>query len=176
MTSLQADAGHYSRVARWLHWAMALLIIGNLAGGLLHDFLPDAVMPAHFFSGILILFLTVLRFGWRLTHRPPAYPASMANWERWASTIVHMALYVLMILIPLSGWVMMSASPYAIDIFGLFTIPDLPVAESRDLAGMMSERHEVLAFGMIGLLALHVAAALRHHYIKRDGVLARMLP
>ncbi len=175
MTAYQADAGHYSRVARWLHWAMAVLIIGNLAGGLLHDFLPDGVMPAHFFSGILILFLTVLRFIWRLTHRPPPYPASMANWERWASTIAHNALYALMILIPLSGWAMMSASPYPINIFGLFTIPDLPVAESRELAGLMSERHELLAYGMIALLVIHIGAALRHHYVKKDGILARML-
>ena len=175
MTVYQADAGHYSRVARWLHWTMAVLIIGNLAGGLLHDYLPDGVMALHFLTGITILFLTLLRFLWRLTHRPPPYPQHMANWERWASTIVHMALYALMILIPLSGWVMMSASPYPIDIFGLFTIPDLPVAESRDLAGLMNERHELLGYAMIALALIHIAAALRHHYVKKDGVLARML-
>jgi cytochrome b561 len=175
MSNLQADAGHYSKVARWLHWAMAVLILGNLAGGLLHDALPDAVMPAHFFSGILVLFLAVLRFLWRLTHRPPPYPESMAGWERWSSLIVHMALYALMILIPLTGWAMMSASPYPVDIYGLFTIPDLPIGESRDLAGAMSERHEILAFAAIGLLLLHIAAALRHHFVKKDGMLARML-
>jgi cytochrome b561 len=175
MTALQADAGHYSRVARWLHWAMAIMIIGNLVGGLLHDVDPALIMPLHKASGITLLFLTLLRFGWRLTHRPPAFPASMANWERWASTIAHNALYALMILVPLTGWLMSSAGSRPLTWFGLFDIPKLPVEQSEAFGEMMSERHEVLAFAMIGLLVIHLAAALRHHFIKKDGMLARML-
>lgn len=175
MTSYQADAGHYSRVARWLHWAMAILIIGNLAGGLLHDIAPATIMPLHKATGITILMLTLIRFGWRLTHRPPAYPASMANWERWASTIAHNALYALMILVPLTGWLMSSAAGRPVSWFGLFDVPLLPVERSRETAGIFGERHELLAFAMIGLLVLHIAAALRHHYVKKDGMLARML-
>lgn len=175
MTIMQADAGHYSRVARWLHWLMALMIIGNLAGGLLSDVAPAVIMPLHKASGITLLFLTLLRFGWRLTHRPPAFPASMANWERWASTIAHNALYALMILVPLTGWLMSSAGSRPLTWFGLFDIPKLPVEQSEAFGEMMSERHEVLAFAMIGLLVIHIAAALRHHYVKRDGMLARML-
>lgn len=175
MTTYQADAGHYSRVARWLHWAMAVLIIGNLAGGLLHDVAPETIMPLHKAMGMTVLALTLLRFGWRLTHRPPPFPASMANWERWASTIAHNALYALMILVPLTGWLMSSSGRYPLSWFGLFEIPKLPVEQSEAFGEMMSERHEVLAFAMIGLLVLHIAAALRHHYVKKDGMLARML-
>jgi cytochrome b561 len=175
MTTLQADAGHYSRVARWLHWLMALLIIGNIVGGLLHDVDPRTIIPLHKASGMLILTLTVLRFLWRLTHRPPPYPATMANWERWASTIVHMALYALMILVPVTGWLMSSASEYPISFFGLFEIPKLDVPQTEAFGEAMEERHELLAFAMIGLLLLHIAAALRHHFVKKDGMLARML-
>jgi cytochrome b561 len=175
MSTLQADAGHYSRVAKWLHWAMALLIIGNLAGGLLHDIDPRLIMPLHKATGILILGLTVLRFLWRLTHRPPAYPTTMANWERWASTIAHMALYALMILVPVTGWLMSSAGRYPISFFGLFEVPKLDVPQTEAFGEMMSERHELLGYAMIALLLLHIAAALRHHYVKKDGILARML-
>lgn len=175
MGVMQADAGQYSRVARWLHWGLALLIFGNLAGGFLHDVDPRTIVPIHKATGITILFLTLLRFGWRLTHRPPPYPATMANWERWASTIAHNALYALMILVPLSGWVMASGSEWPISFFGLFDIPKFPVEQSEAFVEMMEERHEMLAFAMIGLLVIHIAAALRHHFVQKDGVLARML-
>ena len=115
-----ANADHYSRVARWLHWLMALLIIGNLAGGLLHDIAPRTIMPIHKATGMLILTLTLLRFGWRLLNRPPPYPDSMANWERWASTLAHNALYALMILVPVTGWMMSSTGDWPLSFFGLF--------------------------------------------------------
>jgi cytochrome b561 len=175
MTTYQADAGHYSRVAKWLHWLMAAMIIGNLAGGLLHDVNPQLIMPLHKATGITILFLTLLRFGWRLTYRPPAYPASMANWERWASTIAHNALYALMVLVPLTGWLMSSAGSRPLTWFGLFDIPKLPVEQTEAFGEIMEGRHELLAFALIGLLVLHIAAAVRHHYVKKDGMLARML-
>lgn len=169
------ETATYSRVARLLHWAMAVLIIGNLAGGLLHDVAPRLIMPGHFATGVAILALTVLRLGWRLTHRPPPWPQHLAAWERWSAGAVHWLLYAVMILVPLSGWVMMSASEYPINIYGLFTIPKLGVEQSEAFAELMSERHELLAFAMIGLLVIHIGAALRHRHVLKDGVLARML-
>lgn len=168
------ETARYDKVARVLHWTMAVLIIANLIGGLIHDVAPRLIMPGHFFGGILILTLAVVRLLWRLTHRPPAWPAHFAGWEKLSAGIVHWALYAMMILVPLSGWVMLSASEYPINIYGLFHIPELPVEESKAFAELMSERHELLAFATIGLLVLHIAAALRHTYVKKDGVMARM--
>lgn len=169
------DEAHYSAVARWLHWIMALLIIGNLAGGFLHDIAPRTIMPLHKAIGITVLFLTVIRFGWRLTHRPPPMPASMPGWERALAHIGHMALYAVMILLPLSGWVLTSTGDYPLSYFGLFDVPKFAVEQSEAFEHVMEERHEMLAFVMIGLIVLHVAAALRHHWVLKDNVLTRML-
>ncbi len=169
------ETATYSRIARLLHWAMAVLIIGNLAGGLLHDIAPRLIMPAHFATGLTVLVLALVRLAWRLTHRAPAWPAHMAGWERWTASLTHWLLYALMILVPLSGWVMVSAGERPISIYGLFEIPKLGVEPSEAFKDIMEERHELLAFATIGLLLLHIAAALRHRYMLKDGMLARML-
>jgi cytochrome b561 len=164
----------YSRVARWLHWTMALLLIGNLAGGLLHDVAPEIIMPLHKATGMVLLALVLIRFGWRLAHRPPALPASMPTWEKLASQFTHLSFYALMILIPVSGWVMASAGRWPISFFGLFDVPKFAVERGSALAGAAHEGHEILGFVMIGLIVLHIGAALRHRYVLKDGILARM--
>lgn len=173
MTVAATDS--YSRVARWLHWGMALLIVGNLAGGFLHDAAPRTIIPLHKATGILIMALTIARFGWRLGHRPPPFPAHMPNWERWLAHLGHMGLYALMIVVPLSGWIMASGSEWPISFFGLFEIPKFPVEQSEAFVEAMEERHEMLAFALIGLLGLHIVAAFRHHFVLKDTVLSRML-
>jgi cytochrome b561 len=169
------ETGYYSRVARWLHWGMALLIIGNLAGGLLHDIAPQQIMPVHKANGILLLVLAIVRIGWRLTHKAPAWPESMSRGARRLSSLAHASLYGLMVLIPLSGWIMSSASDRPISFFGLFDVPKFAVTKEDMVAGISYEAHEMLAFVMIALLVLHIAAALRHHFILKDGIMARML-
>lgn len=179
----------YSTVAIALHWTIALLIIVNIIGGLLHDvFLdsPDAQMKAtgyvimglHKAAGIAVLALTVARIVWRLVNPPPALPAHMTPVERILAKATHFAFYALMILLPLSGWAMASASPkrFPISFFGLFDVPFLPVAQAKATAVMLHDRHEQLAYVAIALIAVHVAAALKHHYMDRDNVLVRMLP
>lgn len=169
------ETATYTRVARWLHWIIGLLIIGNLAGGLLGDFAPALIFPIHKSTGLLILALSLVRLGWRLTHRPPAYPASMAAWERTVGSVTHWIFYALMILIPLSGWIMASAGDRPLDFYGLFPVMKFAVEKGSTLAEVSSEGHELLAFAMIGLLLLHIGAALRHHLMLKDGVLRRML-
>jgi cytochrome b561 len=169
------ETATYTRVARWLHWIIGLLIIGNIIGGLAHDVAPQLIMPLHKSTGLLILALTCVRLGWRLTHRPPAWPATMAAWERMVARISHWGFYALMILVPLSGWVMMSAVARPLTFYGLFDVPKLAVPQDRAFAALMGERHELLAFFLIGLLVLHIIAALRHHIVLEDGVMARML-
>ena len=175
-----ADISKYSRGAIILHWAIGLLIIANIAGAMLSEDLPRetraAVMSLHKAFGIIILLLAVVRIGWRLTHRPPAKPEALAGWEIWLSRIVHFAFYALMILLPLSGWVWMSANGKPIDMFGLFNMPLLPVEQSKELSDIMHDRHEMLGLTMLALVGLHILGALKHQFIGRLPFIQRMWP
>jgi cytochrome b561 len=168
----------YSGVVIAFHWIIALLVIVNLAVGLLHDAVPAlrSWMPGHKAIGVTILFLTAGRLAWRLAHRAPPLPASTPAWEKGLAHATHWTLYALLVLMPLSGWAMVSGTDKRrpLDWFGLFDIPYLPV--STAIGGAAHEAHELLGWLMLGLVVLHVAAALRHHLILRDGVLARMAP
>jgi len=179
----------YSSVAILLHWLIALLIIGNLAGGLLVDSFLDSpdpqmkmtgftIIQLHKAFGITVIGLTLLRLMWRLANPAPPLPAHMTPFERLLAKATHWGFYALMLLVPLSGWAMVSASAkrFPISYFGFFDVPYLPVAQSKALSGLTHEAHELLGFAMIGLIGLHVLAALKHHYFDRDDVLARMLP
>lgn len=169
------ETATYTRVARWLHWGIGILIIGNLIGGLAHDVAPQIIMPLHKSTGLLILVLSLARLGWRLTHRPPAFPAAMPGWEKLVGSITHWIFYALMVLIPLSGWIMSSAGDRPLDFYGLFSVMKFDVVKESALWEVAHEGHELLAFAMIGLLLLHIGAALRHHIVLKDSVLARML-
>lgn len=168
----------YSRVARILHWIIALCVIGGLTLGLLHDPLEDvfpAAMWLHKSLGLTVLGLTVVRLSWRLTHRPPALPAEMPGWERSLAHLTHISFYALMLILPMSGWIFSSAGEYPLNWFGLFDVPKFGVTKQDPITGIAHEAHELLGFLMLGLVVLHVAAALRHHFILKDRVLARML-
>lgn len=167
----------YNGGAIFLHWVIALLVIGNLAGGLLHENLLDGqrwVMPLHKATGILILTLSLVRLGWRIAFRPPAPPSDRPQWERMLTTAVHWLFYFMIIAIPLSGWAMSSSAktPRPISFYGLFEVPFLPVG--REINGFAHEAHELLGFALLALIVLHVGAALRHHLVLRDATLARM--
>lgn len=173
--------GRYTSVAKALHWAIAVLIIGQLIGGVVMHKLPgDApfkyeAYQFHKSFGLIVLALSVFRLGWRLTHKAPPLPAHTSGWERVLARFTHVAFYVLIIAVPLAGWLMVSASPYPSEFFLLTGIVDLPGAGILS-ADAWAEAHEYMAFAIIGLLALHVAGALKHRYVDHDGVLSRMLP
>ncbi len=101
----------YTNVAIILHWSIALLILFNLITGFFHQSIPRGVWAFHVSSGITVLILSVLRIVWRLTHRPPPYPSDMPGWERGLAHVVHFGLYAAMLLLPFSGWAMISANP-----------------------------------------------------------------
>ena len=179
----------YSRTAITLHWVVAVLIIAILAGGLLMGGMLDSTDPAqrrlgftivqlHKSIGLTVLVLGVLRLVLRLVEGFPPLPAHMTGFERFLARVTHWGFYALMILIPLSGWVMVSASPlnFPTQYFGLFEWPHLPIATSKETAGNASEAHEIMAWSAIVLLGLHVAGALKHHIFDRDDVLSRMIP
>lgn len=161
-----------------LHWAIAALVLFNLWLGLFHDGLPREwqVMPVHRSVGITVLALSVLRLGWRLGHRPPDFPEAMPAWQKALAKGVHWTFYALLILLPLSGWIFSSDPdrPRPFTWFWQFDVPLLPVG--HDLAELAHEGHELLGWLMAGLVLLHILAALRHHFLLRDGALARMLP
>lgn len=179
----------YSRRAIFLHWLVALLIIGNLIAGFLMGGMLDSAEPAqrklgftivqlHKSVGLTVLVLGILRLVLRLVEGLPPLPGHMTGFERFLARSTHAGFYALMILIPLSGWIMVSASPlnFPTQYFGLFEWPHLPVETSRETAGAASETHEILAWSAIILLGLHVLGALKHHIFDRDDVLSRMIP
>ncbi|QGN53946.1 cytochrome b [Novosphingobium sp. Gsoil 351] len=174
-TAYGIDPAHrYSSVARGFHAAIAVLVIGNLAGGLLHDFLPKDwnVIPLHKSMGLLILVLSIGRILWRFTWKTPAYRPALKPFDLMLAKTVHVAFYALILIMPLSGWIFSSASKYGAAFFGIPVT--LPVAKGSPLAGLSHETHEILGYAMAALVVLHVGAALRHHLILKDGVLRRM--
>lgn len=168
----------YSRGAIAFHWVIAALVLFNLFVGLFHESLLEGVrvMPAHKALGMLVLLLTLARIGWRLAHKPPHFPDAMQAWEKVTAKTVHFILYALLLIMPLTGWLLSSnpERPRPIDWFGLFQIPVLPATPG--IAGTAHEAHELLGYLMAALVVIHIAAALRHHFVLRDRVLARMAP
>lgn len=173
------SAPRYTKVAIWLHWLIGFAVIANIGLAMLTEDMPReahrAAMAVHKALGMAILALTVLRILWRLTHKAPPLPVGMRTWERWTSGLVHFFFYVLLILLPLSGWVWMSAADRPIDFFGLFTIPSI-VAPSEEAADVLHDRHETLGLMMLALVALHFLAALKHQFVDRDRLFSRMNP
>jgi cytochrome b561 len=174
----------YGTVAMTLHWLIAFSIIGLLIVGKYMVDLPNedpnkfALYQLHKSFGISVLVLTVLRIVWRLSHAVPALPAGMPAWQRWGAHLSHFGLYALMLAIPLSGWAVVSSSSLGIPtlLFGTAELPNLPVATDRDTHEFFEGAHEILGNLMILLLIVHVAAALKHHFVDRDTVFRRMLP
>ncbi len=167
-----------------LHWVLALAIFTSLGVGLYMTGLPFSITRLklynwHKWAGIVILALSVLRLLWRLKRKPPALPrdveAAMPRWQRAAYKGTHHAMYALFLLIPLAGWAYTSSAGFPVVLFGLWPLPDF-VPKDQALAELLKTAHAWLAFTLMGLIALHVAAALKHHFYDRDGLLLRMLP
>lgn len=178
----------YTSVAIVLHWALAILILGQIAGGLyMHNLPNDSSIKFDLFQlhksfGFSILFLTVIRLGWRLGHKPPPLPFEMPAWQKTGARMTHWGFYALMVLTPLVGWAMVSVSPLDIPtkLFGLVPIPHLPfftnVADAGASEDLFKKAHELLAKSTLVLFVLHVAAALKHNFIDKDGVFKSMAP
>jgi cytochrome b561 len=166
----------YNRGARALHWLIALLVIANLLTGIFHNAVEDMVrvIPTHKSTGITILALSVARILWRLTWRHPAYPETVRPWEALTARGVQAVFYGLMIVMPLTGWIIASAGKYPLDWFGVFALPKLAITREGTAYAIGHEAHELLGWLFAGLVVLHVAAALRHHFILKNDVLRRM--
>jgi cytochrome b561 len=170
----------YTPLAISLHWLLAVLMLGMVwLGFYMHGLhfspLKLRLFNWHKWTGVCVFVLALLRLLWRATHAPPALPAAMPPLLRLAAGGLHLALYALMFAIPVSGWLMSSAKGFQTVWFGVLPLPNL-VGKDAALADRLLELHEVLNLVLLGLLAAHVLAALKHHYVDRDDVLARMLP
>jgi cytochrome b561 len=162
------------------HWAMALIILGMIPLGIVASnwrLSPTKVQLFfwHKSFGILLLVLLVLRLLWRLSNTTPALPDAMPRGERILAGLSHAMLYILMAAIPLSGWVINSAANFPFKVFDLVRLPNI-VEPDKALQELAGDVHLILVITLAVLLAVHVAAALRHHRVTRDEVLSRMLP
>lgn len=174
-----AISARYSPVAIAFHWLLALAIIGSLSLGLYMSDLPFSpsrlkLYNWHKWAGVSILLLSALRLLWRLTHRPPA-DLPMPAWQASAAHWTHRLLYLLFFAVPLAGWAYSSAAGFPIVWFGVLPLPDF-VPVDKALAAAFKLAHKLLAYGLAGLVLVHLGAALKHHFIDRDGLLQRMSP
>jgi cytochrome b561 len=195
MPTAGEDTLKYTRVAMILHWSIALLILANIALGLGASLLPTSVLPeadvrfvidTHKSIGITVLGLAILRVLWRLTHRPPPLPRVFAGWEKASAHAAHIALYVLIFALPLSGWAHDSAwdgaASHPMQLFGLVPWPRIGFLMHMDpalkdqLHTQLGTLHTWCGYALYAVLALHILGALKHQWIDRHPVLGRMLP
>ncbi len=170
----------YTPTAQALHWLIALLIViqfvlARMAAPLSLGARKLALLAEHKSFGMTVLMLAVIRFAWRLKNLPPSLPTNMHRVERFLARFTHVSLYVLLIGMPLSGWLMSSAKNYSVSWFGAFSWPNL-IGPSETAFNFFKTLHHLLSDALFAIAALHILAALKHHFWNQDDVLARMLP
>lgn len=183
MTRIQNSEGRYGAVAMALHWLMALLLGALVVLGLFMTRLPDvgfdtrkiALILYHKHLGVLALLLVTLRVLWRVGNVLPRLVEGLPDWQKVAARLVHLCFYALMLALPLTGWLMSSATGISVSFFGLFTLPDLVSYDDR-LFRTLVDVHRYLGYALVACMAVHIGAALRHHWLLRDNTLKKMLP
>jgi len=169
----------YSAVAITLHWLLAAALAAAFCVGVFMSDLATSPLKLrlynwHKWAGITILVLSALRLAWRLTHPPPP-DAAMPVWQRSVAHLTHRAMYGLFFAVPLAGWAYSSAAGFPVVLFGVLPLPDF-VPANKALAEAIEPWHAALAFALAGVALVHVAAAIKHHFVDRDGLLGRMWP
>ena len=178
--SIRNTPARWGHVAQFLHWLIVVLIIiqvilANIAEGLPLGPKKIGVYAWHKSVGITILSLAVIRLLWRWANPTPLLPTTLKPYERVLAGFTHFGLYLLLFAMPLTGWMMTSARGFPVSWFGFFQLPDF-VPKNDALYKAMKETHDTLALALYAIVFLHVAAALKHHFLLKDDVLRRMLP
>jgi cytochrome b561 len=170
----------YTALAQGFHWLIAALIVIQFTLAWTADDLPLGarklgLLARHKSVGMTVLMLAVLRLLWRLRNPAPPLPAGMSFLERRLAQITHVAFYVLLFAMPLTGWMMSSAKNYSVSWFGWFTWPNL-IGKNEAAFDFLRSTHDVLSYVLFAIAMLHILAALKHHFWNKDDVLLRMLP
>jgi cytochrome b561 len=176
----RATPTRYGAAAQTFHWLIAALIVLQFTLAYSADDLPLgvhklALLARHKSFGMTVLMLAVLRLLWRLKNPPPALPTGMTPLERMLARATHVAFYVLLFAMPISGWLMSSAKNYSVSWFGLFTWPNL-IGKNEARFDFLRSTHHLLSYALFAIAVLHVLAALKHHFWNKNDVLLRMLP
>jgi cytochrome b561 len=182
MQSELIATNRYNPVSIILHWVLGIALVAIFCFGIYMADLPFSptrlkLFNWHKWAGISILALSVLRLIWRMSHPAPALPGkivqAMPDWQLKAHHATHIALYALFFVVPLIGWAYTSAAGFPVVLFGQFPLPDL-LGVDKELAALIKPWHQISAYALAALVVLHVAAALKHQLIDRDGLLQRM--
>ena len=167
-----------------LHWVLGLSLVATFVLGVYMHELPFSptrlkLYNWHKWAGVSILMLSVLRLVWRMTHPPAPLPAAvqknMPGWQMRAYRATHGLFYVLFLVVPLIGWAYSSAAGFPVVLFGVLPLPDL-LAADKELAELIKPLHKASALMLAALVLVHVGAAIKHHFVDRDGLMARMVP
>ena len=177
---LEKQGEKFSPVAIFLHWAIAGCIVLSVAFGLISGYadtaeVTRATLEIHQSLGVTIFLLALVRVGWRMTHAAPKLPDAMPRSQKIAAAITHGTLYLILFVMPVTGYVGLAARGRPITIFGLFDLPNV-VGRSLKTSAAYQNVHDNLQYVLYALLLLHVGAALYHQFVVKDGMLARMWP
>ena len=178
--ALRNTTQRWGVIAQTFHWVIVALIVLQVTLAEMADDLPSGMrkltlLARHKSVGITILGLVILRLVWRWLNEHPPLPENLKRYEQALARFTHVALYGLLFAMPLSGWTMSSARGFPVSWFGFFQLPDL-VPKSRPLYEALLVTHQTLAWTLFVVIGLHVAGALKHHFVHKDNVLRRMLP
>jgi len=171
----------YSRTAVVLHWVIALAVLAQIGFGWYLQTVPRLTpdraifVNLHKSTGLVIGILILFRIAWRLTHKPPPLPATMPAWEQSAARVSHVLLYVCMLIMPLSGYTASNFSKFGVKLFNAVLLPPWG-ADNREIYAVFNALHITTSFIFVALIALHIAAALRHLMLARYGIFRRILP
>lgn len=176
-----SNTASYDPVAQIAHWATVLLVVAQfIVGWTMPDIRrgtsPVGLIAWHLVLGSTLLVVVVFRLAWRLTHRPPPLPSGLPPWQKRIAATTHAALYVLLLLVPVTGWASASARTWAVRAFGVLPLPQILPPHARIGFKLGDVHGGILAWTLLVVLGLHVLAALYHRFILRDTVLSRMLP
>lgn len=177
---MQQQIETYTRTAIFFHWVIFVLIVigwslGSYMSGL--EFSPEKLryVSWHKWLGVSVFLIAAARVAWRLTHAVPALPAAMPFWQRRAAVAMHVLLYVLILIIPITGWLFSSAAGVPTVYLGLVQLPDL-LEKNKALADVLRAVHATLNWSLLAVVLGHAGFALKHHLVDRDEVLRRMMP
>lgn len=180
MELVNRDVQHYPQGFKYLHWFVAVFVMMMLSFGFVLSYLPGSIKPLaymlHKSVGLTLLALMLMRLMWVACLNKPALPKAMPRWQYYLARFVQYSLYFFLIAMPISGWIMATASNKIPVYFGWFSVPFPGIISNKALAHWMREAHYFIAYILLGLIALHIAGALKHRFIDKDDVLNSMMP